>query len=146
VISMRRQGNREVADERVLESGKFVEQVIEEADKRVKHLFSRQSEQKVVEEVIKRFPFTISEVVSGGAAGVDHIGEKWAIKNKIPIKFFIPEWKKFGKKAGPLRNIQMADYADALVAIWDGESRGTWHMINEMKKRNKLILSHKTNG
>ena len=80
--------------------------------------------------------FYVSEVVSGCARGVDKIGEYWAKKHDIPIKRFPANWKS-GKMAGLIRNIEMANYADALIAVWDGQSRGTKHMI-ECAKRKKL--------
>lgn len=81
--------------------------------------------------------FDIDEVVSGGASGVDKLGEDWAAVNLTPIKRFTPEWTVYGRAAGPRRNRQMAEYADALVAIWDGKSRGTLNMIEEMKRLGK---------
>lgn len=79
--------------------------------------------------------FFISEVISGGAYGVDQLGEKYAKEHQLPLKRFLPEWVRFGKKAGILRNIQMGDYAEALIALWDGQSRGTKHMIEYAKKK-----------
>lgn len=70
----------------------------------------------------------ITEVVSGGAAGVDYNGQVWALINGIPIKLFRPDWDLYGKAAGPIRNQEMAKYADALILIWDGESRGSLSM------------------
>lgn len=78
--------------------------------------------------------FEITEVVSGGAKGVDEAGERWAILNDLPVKRFPADWAKNGKSAGPIRNRQMADYADALVAVWDGKSPGTENMINTAEK------------
>ena len=72
---------------------------------------------------------TISEVVCGGAPGVDRMAEKWARDNKIPVALFKAEWDEHGAKAGPIRNKLMGAYADALIAIWDGSSSGTQHMI-----------------
>jgi hypothetical protein len=74
--------------------------------------------------------FEITEVVSGTARGVDQLGEKWASFVSIPVKRFPANWDLHGKSAGYKRNEEMAEYADALIAIWDGESRGTLHMIN----------------
>ena len=74
----------------------------------------------------------ITEVVSGGAEGVDLIGEDWAIERGIPVKRFDPDWKLFGKQAGKVRNTEMARYVGKvgrLVAFWDGKSNGTKHMI-----------------
>lgn len=90
---------------------------------------------RLLERIIEDSGFSISEVVCGGARGVDDLGRKWAGNgNRIPIKFFIPNWDKWGKSAGMRRNREMAEYADALIAIWDGESRGTKNMISEAKK------------
>ena len=81
----------------------------------------------------------ITEVVSGAAPGVDRLGAAFGKANNIPVKEFPAEWDKHGKKAGYLRNEEMAQYADVLVAVWDGMSRGTQHMINIMKKLNKPV-------
>lgn len=72
----------------------------------------------------------IDEVVSGTARGADSLGEKWANDHRIPVKRFPADWDTFGKSAGYRRNEEMARYADALIALWDGESRGTKHMID----------------
>lgn len=80
----------------------------------------------------------ITEIVSGGARGVDSLGEQVAKNFGIPVKVFPADWNKYGKRAGALRNIQMANYAEGLIAIWDGKSKGTKHMIDEA---NKLGLS-----
>lgn len=81
----------------------------------------------------------IKEVVSGCASGVDHEGEHWASHASVPIKRFPANWTKHGKAAGPIRNIQMAEYADCLLLIWDGESKGSYSMKTEMEKLNKPI-------
>lgn len=78
----------------------------------------------------------ISLVISGTAAGVDRLGEKWALENSIPVKHIPAEWHKYGKAAGHIRNEQMAKLADACIVIWDGESRGSQNMINNAKKYN----------
>ena len=79
--------------------------------------------------------FKVTEVVSGGAKGIDTLGEAWAVERKIPVKRMPADWITYGKKAGVLRNQQMAEYADALVAIWDGASKGTAHMISYAKRK-----------
>ena len=71
-----------------------------------------------------------TEVVSGGAYGADEFGERYAAIHNIPVRVFPADWKKYGNAAGPIRNKQMAEYADALVAVWDGKSRGTKNMID----------------
>lgn len=77
----------------------------------------------------------ITEVVSGGAEGVDKLGEFYAKMHKLPVKKFPADWNKHGKRAGPIRNQQMADYADALIAVWDGKSRGTKDMIERAQAK-----------
>ena len=79
---------------------------------------------------IDKSGFMITEVVSGTAKGVDQLGERWARENRIQIKRFPAQWDRYGKSAGYRRNEEMAHYADALIAIWDGQSRGTSHMID----------------
>jgi hypothetical protein len=74
----------------------------------------------------------ITEVVSGCATGIDILGEQWARANNIPIKEMPARWDLYGRKAGPLRNKNMAEYADAAIVIWDGKSAGTRNMIENM--------------
>lgn len=83
--------------------------------------------------------FVISEVVCGRANGVDALGARWAEYRWKPIAFFPADWERSGKSAGPKRNKQMAEYADALILIWDGKSRGSANMLKEAKKR-KLVI------
>lgn len=84
--------------------------------------------------------FKITEVVSGGAPGVDRLGEWWAASKRLPIRRFLADWKKYGRSAGVIRNGQMAEYADALVAVWDGTSAGTANMIEQMKRAEKPVF------
>jgi len=76
----------------------------------------------------------VFEVVSGGAKGADFLGEMYANENELPLKIFPAEWDKYGKSAGYKRNEEMAQYAGACIAFWDGKSKGTEHMINLAKK------------
>jgi hypothetical protein len=77
----------------------------------------------------------IVEIVSGGARGADRCGEWVANFYKIPVKQFLPDWDGLGKKAGHVRNREMGDYADALLAFWDGKSTGTKGMIEYAQKK-----------
>jgi hypothetical protein len=95
-----------------------------------------------VAEAVVESGFKISEVVSGTASGVDTLGELWATQNAIPIKRFPANWEAFGPRAGMLRNQRMADYANALIAVHDGESPGTANMINEARKRGLQVHVH----
>lgn len=74
--------------------------------------------------------FEITKVISGGAQGVDQLGEQYARDNGIRFDVFPAEWDKYGRAAGYVRNKQMSETADALIAIWDGQSPGTLHMID----------------
>lgn len=78
-----------------------------------------------------------TEIVSGGARGADYLGEQYANVNNIPIKKFPAKWNLYGKSAGYIRNKQMAEYGDMLLAFWDGKSKGTQHMIR-LATENKL--------
>ena len=78
------------------------------------------------------------EIVSGTCYGADQLGERYAQERKLCCKQFPAEWKRYGRKAGPIRNRQMADYATHLVAFWDGNKThsGTWDMIRTATKLN----------
>jgi len=90
----------------------------------------------VLLQAIEEAPFEITSVVSGRARGADTLGEQYAIERGIPLHLFPADWNAHGRKAGPMRNEQMAEVAEAVLCIWDGSSRGTQDMINRAKKRN----------
>ena len=69
------------------------------------------------------------EIVSGGAKGADKLGELYAEENGYEVRQFLANLTFHGNAAGPLRNKDMAEYSDALIAFWDGKSRGTLNMI-----------------
>lgn len=79
--------------------------------------------------------FCITEIVCGGARGVDAIGEEIARDLGLPVRKFVANWDLHGNKAGVIRNQAMADHADALIAVWDGTSRGTNDMMSKAKKK-----------
>jgi len=99
-----------------------------------------------VHHAVTKAPWLITEVVSGMAKGVDTLGEQWAEKAAVPVKQFPADWDQHGKKAGPLRNIEMGEYAEALIAIWDGKSRGTKHMIDYATSKGLKVYVHKINN
>lgn len=74
------------------------------------------------------------EIVSGTAGGADTLGERYAQEKGYEVKKFPAKWDEYGKKAGYLRNQEMGDYADGLIAFWDGQSKGTKHMIDIANK------------
>ena len=88
---------------------------------------------------IEPYKKDITTVICGGAKGADSLGEKFAKENNIPIQYFLPDWNLHGKKAGILRNIEMAKVADSLICFWDGQSRGSRFMIDEAIRKNLLV-------
>ena len=80
-------------------------------------------------------PFVPDTIVSGGAKGADTYAKEYAIKNNIPIIEFLPDYRKYGRKAPLLRNLQIVDNCDYLLAFWDGISRGTKFTIDYAEKR-----------
>jgi hypothetical protein len=88
----------------------------------------------LISSAVSQSGFDVTEVVSGTARGIDSSGEDWAWDCQLPVKRFPADWKTHGRSAGYKRNEQMAAYADALIAIWDGKSRGTQHMVDIARK------------
>jgi hypothetical protein len=86
-------------------------------------------ESLIIEGMPPEWRKAITEVVSGHSGNVDLTGERWASRNNIPVRLFHADWS-LGRKAGPLRNAAMARYADALLLIWNGASRGSRSMLN----------------
>lgn len=79
------------------------------------------------------------QIISGNARGADKLGEKYAKDNNISLMCFPADWNKYGKRAGYIRNEQMANEANALIAFWDGKSKGTKHMIDIARSKGLLI-------
>ena len=79
-------------------------------------------------------------IVSGGAKGADILAEQFADENNIPKKVFLADWNKYGKGAGFIRNSQIIEEADYVIAFWDGISKGTLDTINKAKKNNVELL------
>jgi lactate dehydrogenase-like 2-hydroxyacid dehydrogenase len=77
----------------------------------------------------------IRVVICGCARGADEHGRTWANKHGIKVENFPANWAKYGKSAGYRRNQEMAAKADGVIAIWDGHSKGTNHMINIAKEK-----------
>ena len=69
-------------------------------------------------------------IMSGHATGADALGEKYAKERGFILETYPAEWGKYGKQAGPKRNLRMAEVSNALIAFWDGKSRGTKNMID----------------
>lgn len=79
------------------------------------------------------------EIVSGGARGVDNCAKEYAQKNGIKYKEFLPNYQQYGRAAPIFRNNEIIDYADVIVAFWDGKSKGTKYVIDRCEKLHKKI-------
>lgn len=77
------------------------------------------------------------EVISGGAKGADSLGERFAKIHRMSVTIFKPDWDKYGKSAGFIRNQTIVDACDMVLAFWDGKSKGTQDTINKAKKAKK---------
>ena len=100
----------------------------------------------ILEKVLNSFKGLIDEVVSGDARGADELGARWATYNNIHVNHFPADWDYYGHAAGFIRNIEMADNADALIAFWDGKSKRTGHMIKTMQMKKKPYRVFNYNG
>jgi hypothetical protein len=90
--------------------------------------------------IIAESGINVTSVLCGGARGVDKAGAEWGRGQGIAVQYFLAEWKLKGRKAGILRNVEMAKNADALIAIWDGKSRGTKHMIDTAREAGIKVM------
>jgi hypothetical protein len=104
------------------------------------------TEFETVKAAIEASGFTISEVVSGAAKGVDRLGEQYAAEHGISVKQFKPDWARNKRGGGLVRNKDMAEYADAAVIVWDGESKGAKHMADTMQQLGKPVYLHTLTG
>ena len=81
-------------------------------------------------------PEGVTEIVSGGARGIDACAKDYALRHGLKLTEFLPEYEKYGRGAPLRRNITIIEYADFVLAFWDGRSRGTKYVIDNCKKRN----------
>jgi hypothetical protein len=107
---------------------------------------------------IENCGWVIEQVVCGEAAGADFFGKRWAESKNVSVIKFPAQWndlshpdaiiktnsfgKKYDARAGIRRNHEMGDYADALIAVWDGSSRGTKDMIEYATKKGLKVFVH----
>lgn len=83
-----------------------------------------------------------SKIVSGGAQGADALAKKYAVENGIAYQEFLPNWNQLGKSAGFIRNKQIVDASDELVAFWDNKSPGTKHSIDIAETAGKPVYKY----
>lgn len=100
----------------------------------------------LIVEAVKESGFDVTSVISGCARGVDKTAISWAADNMMAWHEYPADWKSWGKIAGLMRNEEMAKNADALIAIWDGKSRGTKDMIERAKKHNLKVFVKQVSG
>jgi len=82
---------------------------------------------ELLQETLENYKDQISVIVSGGARGADTLGERWAKENNIKTDIYYPDWDKHGKSAGYIRNKDIVNNSDGVIAFWDGQSKGTQH-------------------
>ncbi|MCH5193795.1 MAG: DUF2493 domain-containing protein [Oscillospiraceae bacterium] len=87
-----------------------------------------------VNDLGKYLPEGTTEIVSGGAKGIDTCAKEYALAHNIKLTEFLPEYEKYSKGAPLKRNLQIIEYADIVLAFWDGKSKGTTFVINNCKK------------
>ncbi|MCD7918285.1 MAG: DNA-protecting protein DprA [Clostridiales bacterium] len=88
-------------------------------------------------------PPGITEIVSGGARGIDTCAREYAHENNIKLTEFLPEYGRYGKSAPLKRNLQIINYADLVIAFWDGTSHGTKFVIRQCQKINKSVTIYR---
>ena len=98
-----------------------------------------------VPDLEKYLPPETTEIVSGGAKGVDTSAREYAEAHNIKLTEFLPEYEKYGRGAPLKRNLQIIGYADLVLAFWDGKSRGTKYVIENCKERGVEVKIFLTN-
>lgn len=94
---------------------------------------------ELLKHVLDKIP-DITKITSGGAKGADTLAEKYANSENIPLLVFFPEWNKYGKVAALIRNKDIVDAADGVIAFWDGTSRGTKQAMDYAASKGKKVL------
>ena len=98
---------------------------------------------KLVCAAVNESRFQITKIVSGGAAGVDTLAEVYAKNNGIEFEEYSAKWKIYGRRAGPIRNAEMAAVAEAAIIIWNGISKGSADYIKKIETMNKPLYLKK---
>lgn len=108
-------------------------------DMKVAIIGTRTAPGNIATTILRSLPENVTEIVSGGAAGVDKAAEEVAGILSLPVRRFLPDYRRYGSRAPLCRNIQIVEYADRVIAFWDGKSRGTRHCIIECINRRKPV-------
>ena len=94
-----------------------------------------------VSDFTEYLPDGVTEIVSGGARGVDTSARNYALSHNIKLTEFLPDYEKFGKSATHIRNDRIIDYSEIVLAFWDGKSPGTRSVIAKAKARGKKVVT-----
>lgn len=95
-----------------------------------------------VENLGNYLPPGVTEIVSGGAKGIDSCARQYAQEHGLKLTEFLPDYRRYGRGALLKRNLEIIDYADQVLAFWDGNSSGTKHVIDQCKKQKKKVAVH----
>lgn len=96
-----------------------------------------------VTDLHRYLPQGVTEIVSGGARGIDTCAREYAQRNGLKLTEFFPDYQKYGRTAPLKRNLQIIAYADIVVVFWDGESHGTKFVIERCRKMNKKVILYR---
>ena len=88
-------------------------------------------------------PQDVTEIVSGGAKGIDTCAREYAHQAGLKLTEFLPDYQRYGRSAPLRRNLEIIRYADEVIAFWDGQSHGTWFVIEECKKQGKRVTVYR---
>lgn len=94
----------------------------------------------MVKKAMSQCGWTPTVIISGTARGVDRLGEEWAKAHNVPVECYPADWERYGPSAGYRRNRIMVENAEALVAVWDGKSRGTEHTISLAREKGLRVF------
>lgn len=107
---------------------------------RVAVIGSRNTDDRIEDLIRDNLPPYTTEIISGGAKGVDEAAKHVAAALGIPFREFLPDYDTYGKRAPLVRNDRIIDYADMVLAFWDGESPGTKYVVTSCLKRSKRVV------
>lgn len=96
----------------------------------------------IVKQAIENSGFDVTTLISGTADGVDKLAEQWAVENNVTIEQHTEDWNKWGRAAGPVKNQEMADCAEACIIVWDKVSKGTKNMMMQAIKNGLKLYVH----
>ena len=91
-------------------------------------------------DIARYIPSGVTEIVSGGARGVDTLAREYAVSRGIKLTEFLPQYDRYGRAAPLKRNEQIAEYAELVLVFWDGSSSGTRHAMELFRKFNKKVI------